>query len=337
MKKLIVLLSALCLMTSFAGCGGNESSSEELSSVNTESRETIKDDDKSAENGELKYYDTEDGSFRFGVSSDFSINDSGESDYEYTFTNGEKECLIGIMSLIRYHSTAKGFSEGILEEYEKIYDNVKGEEMTFGGVPAYRVTADAAEGTVLYTSTIAQYGNGELFAVNTIEAKSSDKCLKQADNILNNVEFLGEPLKTEPETFENDYFSITLPPELYVRKSNGKSVSVGKNLQNSTAELLYTFSFEALTDETDIKAAADAAFEKLSRNDGLERDSAEILGYNAESIKYQKEIDGQKIYMEHYFFEVNGVCIRLVKVCSESMLDAFETEMKPVMESVIIN
>lgn len=338
MKKIAVLISVFCLMVSAVGCSGRETPSSDVpseysSADSSENADEPPGAESSAEReNELKYYNTEDGCFRFGVKPELEETESEE--YEYTFTNGEKDSLIGILSLTGYHQTAKGFSESILSDYKEVYDNVKGEEMTIGNAPAYRVTADA-EGGIVYTSTMVQYGNGDLFVVNTTEAKGSEKCAEQTEIILNGLEFTGEPLKSENETFENDYFSVTIPEKFYFHKSDNESAAVRLNLQNSISELLYTFSIDAMTGETDIKAIADAAYEKSSDKNSIAREASEFSEYPSERITFTDKISGETIITEQHFFKVNGTCFRVTIVCSDSMLDRFDSEMQPIIDKIV--
>ena len=181
-----------------------------------------------ADTSDYNFFETADGLYSFGAPPTLaSREDDSGSDYEYSFTTGKENSLIGVMSVSGYHQTAEGFGKGTLADYEELYSEVSGENIDFGDVPAYQITAFSEN--IVYVSTMLQYGNGDLFVVNTTDDRDNNDAAKAAAALCSTIEYKGEPLKTSPETYENDYFSITAPEKWYFKSKDGESVTVTLN------------------------------------------------------------------------------------------------------------
>lgn len=333
-KRILLFTSALCLTAALYGCGNKSSSSSETKSP---SSQTDTESVSLPEN--MKYYDTNGGFFSFGTDETLKqYEGETKEDYEFAFQAGDDDTLIGILTITGLHQTAKGFSESVLPDYEdeEIYSNVKGEELTIAGNPAYRITADA-EGDISYSEIMIQFGNGDLFTVFATASKDYvQECEKQTEIILNSVEFKGDPLKTEPETYENDYFSITAGEKWYFRSMKNDFASISLNLQNDISEMMYAFSFSALPDASDKETTAEDAAAKLGQyefNQDITRDTAEYMGFDAEHIRYLNPMDA---FVDYYIFEKDGVCYQAIEVCPTNMTEQYQTDIQEVIDNIVI-
>lgn len=264
-------------------------------------------DEKVYDISEYQFYDTEDGLFRFGTEPilAFAEGDSA-SDYEYSFTTGEENSLIGIMSVSGYHQTAKGFGEGTLPDYQSLYDNAEGSAAEYNGVPAYRITY--SESGVKYISVMLQYGNGDLFVINMTENTDKDEIEKIAENIIAAVEYKGEPLKTESEEYDCGYFSLTVPPEWYIKSETEEGVTLALNLQDNAGEVGCSYRLAAVPDKDSTRELANERFGKLSAASECSTEVVEAFGSEAFAVKTTMDIMDIDTSMCFYYFEINGMC-----------------------------
>lgn len=297
-------------------------------------------------NSELEYYDTKNGGFRYGVGSKMKIDEDADTlSHEAAY-----KCKYGTIIVGHdqgyYHVTAKGFGESSLNYYkENGYSDISSEELEFNGMPAYRVNATDSEG-ISYSYNLIQYGNGELLSVEAESDGKMEKLLEQAEIILNSVECSDPPLKTEPETVENEYFSITAGADWYIRDfheedSEDYRVAVAMNLADEYAETIQKVTIKAFPDESDSKVLAQNEYDQKEGRSticslSIEED-AKMIGFHAQLVSFETDIDEDyDLLIDHYYFENNGVCycveIRALKDKSEQ----FYSDIQPILGSIKI-
>ena len=325
MKYIKSALAILLAGTLLCGCGEKNSDNSDVPgcfSVVT------------ADTSDYKSFETADGLFSFGAPPMLAFReDDGSNDYEYSFTTGKENSLLGVMSVSGYHQTAKSFGEGTLSDYEKLYNEVSGEEIAFGDVPAYQITAVSDK--VRYTSTMLQYGNGDLFIVNATDDIGNNDAVKAAAAICSTIEYKGEPLKSSPETFENDYFSITISEKWYFKEKDSERVSVSLNLQESIEDMGYSFSLKALPDKGNITELANDRFSKLSGDGECRVEKTEFLGSEAQSVFSEKQVGEITLKMEYRYFKMNGACYEFFLLYTDENKERFTEDIREVTENVI--
>lgn len=332
-RRILSFAAALCLGITMCGCGDKNNSPKEKSSGSSSETET-EDSFRLPEN--IVYCDTEDELFEFAVSDSTADGTGSEmiDGTEFIFNVGDDDSLIGVMTVTNLHQTASGMGKGLSADYEEqsdIYSNIQGEELTVNGNPAYRMTADC-KNDIKYTLTTMQFGNGDIFAVmSTSTPAHREDCQRETDIILHSVEYKGAPLKTEPETFENDYFSMTIEPKWYFNKTKDNFASIRLNIQNDDNDIWYAFSFSALPDEPDAETAAENAADRLASFE-LTRDKAEFMGYKSEHIRY----DTWEAYVDYYIFEIDGVCYQAITVYNNDVREQYDADIRKVTESIEI-
>lgn len=255
------------------------------------------------------------------------------------------KCKYGTITVGRdqgyYHVTAKGYGKATRLKYykENGYSDISDEELEFNGMPAYRVNATDADG-ISYSYTVIQYGNGELLSVEAESKGKMKKLMKQADIILDSVECSDPPLKTEAETVENDYFSITAGKDWYIENSNKKKDKVGivLNLADEYRETLQRVTFEAYTDGPDAAALAQQSYEKktsLQSISSLEIEDTEFIGFDAKLVSYDMILNSN-YSMKHYYFENNNVCYLLYISALKDSEEEFLSDIQPILDSIKI-
>lgn len=300
---------------------------------------------------ELSYYDTEYGGFRYGVSSKMEIDEDADTlSHEAVY-----KCKYGTITVGRdqgyYHVTAKGFGEENLNYCkENGYSDISGEELEFNGMPAYRVTATDSEG-LSYSYNLIQYGNGELLSVEAESDGKMEKLLEQAEIILNSVECSDPPLKTESESVENEYFSITAGADWYIRDfheedSEEYKVAVAMNLADEYAETVQKVQIEALPDESDPKTLArnfydkkkDSSNKDVSLSSAVSIEDTEILGFDAQLVSFETNIDEDwDTITNYYYFEKDGLCYSLRINALQDKAEQFYSDIQPILDSIKIN
>ncbi len=325
MKYLKSALFILLAGTLLCGCGDKASDDADIS------------DGLSAavsDTSDYNFFETADGLFSFGTPPYLAFReDDSSNDYEYSFTTGKENCLIGVMSVTGYHQTAKGFGEGTLSDYEKVYSDVKGESITIGDVPAYQITAYSDK--ISYRSIMLQYGNGDLFVVNMTDNKGKNDAEKAAAALCGTIKYKGEPLRSSSETFENDYFSITVSEKWYFKSKGSEGVTVCLNLQESIEDMGYSFSLKALPDEGDITMLANERFGELSESGECRVEKSEFLGSEAQSVFSEKQLGDITMKREHRYFEANGTCFEAILLCTDSNKEQFDKDIQTITESII--
>lgn len=330
-KRILSLIAALCLSISLCGCGEKNNSSKDKNSGSSSENE---DSFVLPEN--IEYCTTENELFEFAVSAGIPNGEGSEllGDTEFVFNAGDEDTLIGVMSVMNLHQTASGMGKGLSVDFEEsgLYSNIQGEDLTINGNPAYRFTADC-ENDILYTLTTMQFGNGDIFVVmSTSSPAHREDCQRETDIILHSAEYKGDPLKNKPETFENDYFSITIEPKWYFRREKEDFASIGLNLQNDYNDIWYSFSFSALTDEPDVKTAAENAAAKLE-NQEITRDESTFMGYDSEHIFYEGTMGA---YIDYYIFEKDGKCYQAITACHKDLTEQYNVDIQKVIDGIII-
>lgn len=282
---------------------------------------------------EYQFFDTEDGLFRFGTEPVLAFAESsGTSDYDYSFTTGKENALIGVMTVSGYHQTAKGFGEGLLPGYRELYDNVEGSKTEYDEIPAYRITYTDSE--VNYVSIMLQYGNGDLFVLNMTENDGTGEIEKIAEHIIPTVEYKGEPLKTKSENFECDYFKLTVPPEWYIKSETDDGITLALNLQDGLSDIGCSYRLTSVPDKDDIRSLANERFSKISETSECTTEVTKAFGKEAFTVKFSREIMDTEINMSFYYFELNGMCYEyFTSFCPDDeklqpMIDAINESVK---------
>lgn len=312
------VVSAVCIVPLTTGCALNT-----LREIN----------DSAYDISEYQFFDTSDGQFHFGTEPilAFAEGDNAE-DYEYSFTTGEPNSLIGIMSVSGLHQTAKGFGEGMLPDYQEMYDNADGNAVEYNGIPAYRITY--SESGVDYISIMLQYGNGDLFVLNMTEDSDKNKIEKIAENIIATVEYNGDRLKTNSEDYDSGYFKLTVPPEWYIKAETEEGVTLALNLQDSVSDIGCSYHLKAVPDKNDIRKLANERFSSISETSECTTEVTKAFGNEAFSVEFSQTIMDVEINMCFYYFELNGMCYEQVTSFSANDDGKYQTMVDVINDSV---
>lgn len=291
----------------------------------------------------LNYYMSECGLFTFGISEELDICET--DDLDIAFTNGD-DSIIGMFTFSGWHNTLQGISEDIIADYEESYDNVAYDESTVNGVPCFNITADTTANDSNDTElkvrfSALQYGNGDIIYIVYIGAAEFQPQLEEYyQQMINSIEYLGEPLKTEDETFSNEYYTVTVSPMWYVEGNERTGIiTIGLNLQDSYDDILYRISLAPPDDEKTAKDAAESANESKNERDSTlssEIDETEICGYDAFRVTSHTKIGDSDFFLESFYFDKDGKCWQISFTYPNGREEEFKNNIQPILESLEI-
>lgn len=354
-KRIITLIIAAGLCVSASGCGSKSSSSGSVSDVSaSEASATAASAEKTeaseassaetttaavtkAENADLNYYDTEDGKFRIGLGKEFKeYKNEAVSDCEFSFTP-DGMSVVGFMTYSGRHFSAAGFVDGLQEGFREKFENVSSDFITVNGLPVALITASQTIGGVEnnFVYYTVQYGNGDLLMV-IIGAPEVSSYKIQIEDIIGNVEYKGEPLKTEDELFDGGEYEMTVPEKFSVWENKLGEVRVIYNLCDSEAEYmcrLTVFEEEADSAKELFSERAKSRYENKNTI-SVEQDEAEFLGRDAYRIFWKIEKSPFALTTETYYFEENGKVYSLSITADSGIFDRFREECQPVIDSI---
>ena len=376
MKKILAFTAAVCLAISAAGCGNEKNSSDSISEIvpeattaespapteeetaeETSPSEGITEPEESTtpeteykeiditevvkNEGELDYHMSKCGNFTFGISDELDICEV--DDFDIAFTNGD-DSIIGMYCFCGFHDTVKSLAKDMIADYEETYTNVAYGESTVNGVPCFNITADSTAADANATElkirfSALQYGNGDIIHLAYMGAAEAQPQLEEYyQQMLDSIEYLGEPLKTEDETFSNEYYTVTASPMWYI-EDKMDSVTIGLNLQDSVDEVFYRISLSINSDE---KSAKDAAESSNDVKKGLnftvssEIDETEICGYDAFRVTTHTKTKSSDFISEAYYFDKDGKTRVINMTYLSGKEEWFRENIQPILESLEI-
>lgn len=292
--------------------------------------------------GGLNYYMSRCERFTFGISEDLEIIEV--DDFDIAFTNG-KDSVIGMRSFSGFHDTVKSGAVDMISYFEEKYTNVVHNESTVNGVPCFNITADttapdADETKFKIRYSELQYGNGDIFYLIYMGTAEAQPQLEEYyQQMLNSIEYLGEPLKTEDETVSNEYYTVTTSPMWYIEERKGR-IKIGLNLRNGTDEIFYSINLAPPDDEKNAKDAADSLKDKKKELDSTissEIDETEICGYDAFRVTTHTKIGETDFFLETFFFDKDEKCRKISLTYPNGREEEFKKNIQPILESLKIN
>ena len=289
----------------------------------------------------LTRYEVMDGDIKFGVSSrleEFENNSSGII-FDLKDAGGE----IAVLEMPRVRLTAKGYAEALADSYKEdgIHSNVQVTAFDSGGDSAYRITADSQDGNVTEMD-IVQYGDITLFGLLCTYEKDDIICRKEAETILDSVEYSGAPLKTETEVCENDQLTISADSSWFVEKCSDSGVTLCLYSTDDIGMTTNIFTLEPLGD-ADIVRKADGMYMEVcleydQDKEGKtvpERSQGEFLGKTAEEVSYTVATEYGINAAKAWFFEAEGNSFMAYASCPESAMDSYLADLQPVLDSIV--
>ena len=329
---------ALLCAVSLCGCGSESSSSSSVAASATNvasSAETTTEASEPETKDGYNYYDTADGKFRVGFSDNYKEYDQeGLTSCEFTLTP-DGLALVGVMSVSGRHFSAMGFTSGMVEDFEKEFDNVKCTATEVNGRPAASITCERSKDGLTYNFEylMVQYGNGDLLLLAKGTPATSSYNI-DFEELLKDVEYKGEPLKEGDSEIVGSYFRLTVGSKFYADGADEK-FKVRYNIAES--QDMYTTGLNISTEFGNpagyIADRQYKTWEVSEKIKDLKRDKAEFMGRNCEHMSYHMDIAGSEIYIDWYAFLEGAVGYTFTMLYPESTKEQFIKDIQPVLDS----
>lgn len=356
-KKLTLMLIAASLCASAWSCGskvgsGDSSSPAETASASDTAAQSETAAGASSTDGivpeETKApatqsadgrYNTSDGLFSFAVSEDYKLVEDASAEYDMAFRNESSNVVIGITSVTGKHQSAKGFSDGIVPDYQQKFKEVNVEDLTVNDMPAEKLTAlDENDGEqYIFSYTMVQYGNGDLFTVMySVPATSSFSPEGDIADMLSSLEYAGEPLKTGDEVCDCGGFKLTVGDKFYIKDKGDNSVAIKYNLAGTLAEYMCQLAIQ----EKEGASVQELASELADKWNGIDYASevseskVDFYGRDAQCVSYKIEKGDYRFTVTTYFFEENGKVYSATLTADTSAAEQFANDCQSVLESL---
>lgn len=294
--------------------------------------------------GGLNYHMSKCGGFTFGISEELEIIEV--DDFDIAFKTDREDSVIGMLSFSGFHNSLKGISDDMIADFNDKYTNVVYDESTVNGVPCFNITADTTaddpdETEMKIRFSALQYGNGDIFYLVYMGAAESQPQLEEyCQQLLNSIEYLGEPLKTEDETFSNEYYTVTASPMWYIEeKEKMNCLKIGLNLQDDPEDIFYEIRLNEPNYETSPKDAAESwndTKKGVNSTMSSEIDEVEICGYDAFRVTTHTKVGETDIFLEKFFFDKDGKCMNIGFTYPNGREEEFKKDIQPILDSLEI-
>lgn len=335
--RIFAAAAAAGVLLALCGCGdsGSSSADTEISSqaVQPASKQTD--------------YKTADEMFTLRLNERFSkYQGAYPADFEFLFVDSNTNTTVGIMEMSGLHITPEFYCETIKSHYEELYGAVTSTPAEQDGLPAHLLEAefvDEEDGNkeFLFHHKVIGYGNGDLIVlVVTVPKETPDEAEKAVSDIMEGITYLGEPIKTEPETHENEFFSVTADKDWYFYSKDGTEATIRPNIAVTMAERYGSFKISAERSDSTAQELADADAEEFGTNekitDIVTNKNATCLGRDAVCVSCVLNSDYMNLKRETYYFESSGAVCKVQILAPDDCFGEFSETLGSLTDTIEI-
>ena len=340
--KSMFLAVLLASATVFAGCAEKAETIPE-NTAETSVGYTLSDLRESYEAGG--------GVFSFSVDKESGLkeyNSSEDGNYEFAFQNEDDGAMISVMSIVNFHQTIESVCKGREKDYAKIYTHILGSKTQIGGNPAYQITGSFKDGDTdfKFGSTGVQYGNGDLFfVIYTVPSANTEKYEKYANDIFSTIQYTGEPLKTDEETYETNYFSLKAGPEWCFYNKGEDQTTIIYNLAENDDSAMCTLKITSfpISENGSAEQQVNEVTQTYEGNENVSnfiKAEGKVGEYDAHYVGYNLstgEGDAKTVlYYDVYFFDKDDRCYTITMLAPESVASKFMSGAMKVINTLTI-
>lgn len=294
--------------------------------------------------------------FSFEMSGDFSVTDEKESNesgvYEYTFTGcGFEE--VDVYSYGLEQCTAEVSMQAIQESIKARNDtSVKDIEIETLDVPGFNAASihmiNSRESGETGESYLCLSTEGIQFNTSVIGYAPAERENVKAllNEIAATVKYTGtEYLPTEPQSYENEFFSLSCGPEWYIRDKS-KEDSIDVKLSYYYAQDMEHYMSPSLTihitpedEENTPKKKADSLYDSKKESkysSDIERGSEDFLGYNAEKVSFAASIGCVETRYTDYIFSENGYVYTVGAALNMRDEEGSRAELQAILDTLTV-
>ena len=339
-SKIIAASAAAGVILTLCSCSNNGISSSSEDSTST-SQATTQPATKST-------ITTEDEMFTIEVNERFSrFQGVYPADFECMFVDGETGTTVGILEMSNSHITPEFFFESVRDHYEEQYGTVKGTASEENGMPAYLLeaeftdTQDDESSEMIFYHKAIQYGNGDLLIpVVTVPKSTPEEAPKAVSDIIAGVTYHGEPLKTETETHDTEYFTVSANKDWFFHSKTDTEAALLPNLAGTLEEHYGSIKITADPSGASAKELAEkdaADFESKEKIINVEvTEDTEWLGHDAICVSSVLCSEYMELKREIYYFDSNGVSFKVQLLAPSECYDKFIPLLDDVYQTIVI-
>lgn len=327
-KKLTALLLAAMCLTAFSGCKDDKAQSSEAEAVSSTEAASVqskkKDDNQTTE---YKTFELDD--FSLTVSDNYYTDETGEySDSDLCIVNKDIPVAAAFFEGFSYAVTSYGHAESLA-------DSLKNEpqcsDITFERCPEYASDVSVVnyissedDKTVIGDMYVLCEQDSMLYILVVYTDEFRTEAQQIADEVINGLEYTSDfYFPTEPQTFENNYFSVHYETEWVDNRKSSTDDNYELRLKyahtDSMDNYLSSYNIKVITDGKHDDADGYASADFMSRVESqskymqnVSKDWDEIFGISASKVNYTVT-SGDFLNYDYslYFFEHNGNIYRV--------------------------
>lgn len=327
-KKLTALLLAATCLTVFSGCKGDKNQASESEAVSSTEAASIQSKEKE-ENQTTEYNTFELHNFSLTISDDFYADETGEySDADLCIVKKDIPVAVAFIGGYSYAVTSYGHAESLADSMK---DDPTYSDITFEKCPEYAsdvsvVNCISSEnGKTAIVDMYVLCEQDSMLNIPVIYTEEFQTEAQQiADEVINALEYTSDfYFPTEPQTFENNYFSVYYEPEWIDNRRSSTDDNYELRLKyahtDSMDNYLSSYTIKVITDGEYDKAEEYASDDFMSRAESkskfthnLSKEWDEIFGVFATKVNYTvKSGDFLNYDYSNYYFEHNGNIYRV--------------------------
>jgi len=335
LTRIIAAAAAAGVLLALCGCGdsGSSSTSEPAAEQTTQAAKRTKRDSTSGE-------------FSFDINERFSQYEGVfPADFEFMLIDTETDISAGVMENVGIHITPEYYCESIKEHYEELYGTVTSTKSEQDGLPAHILESEfrdeeSGKDLIFYHKAIG-YGNGELLVwVLTAPKGAKAEIEKALDELMEGTTYNGEPAKSEPETHDTEFFTITADKDWYFYSAKDAEATVRPNIASDEAGHFGSFKISAEKSEAAAAELAAKDAEEFGTKDNIENveqtDGVQILGRDAVKVSCVLKSEYMDLKRDIYYFGSNGANYKVQILAPTECFDEFSEMVTALTDTIEI-
>lgn len=338
LSKILAASAAASVILTLCSCAGNSSSSPKSGSSSAEVVQTTT---------KKTTFTTEDEMFTIELNDRFSkFEGVYPADFEFLFVDSDTDTTVGILEMSESHITPKYYCDSVKGHYEELYGSVKCTESDENGLPAYLLEAkfideeSEEKNELIYYHKAIGYGNGDLFILAvTVPQSTPEAAPKAISDIMAGVTYHGDPLKTETEVHDTEYFSITADKDWFFHSKNETSAAIRPNIAETTPDHYGSLKISVESGSTAKELSAKDA-EDFSAKDKIINvevtEGTKCLGRDAICVSCVLTSDYMDLKREIFYFDNNGVSYKVQILAPTDGYEEFIANLDAVYDMIEI-
>ena len=336
-SRITAALAAAGVMLALCGCSDSSGSSSESPAASQAVQQTSKQ----------TAFATEDGLFSLDLNPRFSqFEGVYPAEFEFMFVDDERGTTVGVLEMSAAHITPRYFCGEVIDHYKELYGSVTETEMTEGGLPAYLLEAEFTDensednSELKFYHEAIGYGNGDILVlVVTVPKDKPDEAPKTASDIMAGLSYLGDPIKTETEIHDTDYFTVSADKSWYFYSKSETEATLRPNIAETTPEHYGSLKISADTTGASAQELADkdaADFGSKEKISEVAVGNSQIFGRDAVKVSCVLNSDYMDLKREIFYFDGIGAAYEVQILAPSEGYEDFTAELEELYKNITI-